>query len=307
MSTAVDDARLFASFLDPVEMVMSCEAEVPLAEVGRRAGGHGLRFPLVCDPALPLQAHITAVDYAPSSARFGPYVDNVLGMNWELLSGRVVRIGERVIKSTTGYDLLRFLLHSDGRYGRARSYVLRLRPLGGNRAGAVFRGDDEALERVRIALVRSPWIHWIDSVNLRISHSEGSDIEAEADCAAGEQAVFDGFFAEVSREAGATLSSLARAAPAGLPALSIKTTVTAATAVARRLVSENGGEARVLCVNGVVHYFPPAGRCPPSLLELASQCASDGGHMMGPWAPVAPPQEQEAVWAATLETTWKKL
>ena len=69
-----------------------------------------------------------ASGFASASSRFGPYCDNIMGMNWKLRDGHVVRIGERVVKSTTGYDLLRFLLNSDGRFGEPVDFVLRLRP-----------------------------------------------------------------------------------------------------------------------------------------------------------------------------------
>lgn len=308
MKTDSDRSRLFQPFIDATDMVMCCPADALLGDIQQEAAGHGLRFPLVCDPAWSLQAHVSAVDYAPASSRFGPYVDNVLGMNWELPSGRVVRVGERVIKSTTGYDLLRFLLHSDGRYGRARDYVLRLRPLGGGRMSATLGGDEESLDRVRSALLSTSWIHWIDAVTLYVMQSGAAVLHVDTDCAAGEEAIFEGHLDAVRREAGLTKEARSGVHPDGLPALSVKTTVPAAKGIARRLVEENGGTAAVLCMNGVVHYFPPAGRRPVSFEgRLAEQCEADGGHLMGPWAEPFRASAHEMMWSTTLETTWKNL
>ncbi len=308
MKPASAPLRLFSPFVDAIDMVMCCPADALLRDIQQAAAGHGLRFPLVCDPACSLQAHVAAVDYAPASSRFGPYVDNILGMNWELPSGRVVRIGERVIKSTTGYDLLRFLLHSDGRYGRARDYVLRLRPLGGGRVSAIFGVDRENLDSVRNAFLRTSWIHWIDAVTLCVSDSGASVLHVEADCAAGEEAIFEAYLDAVAGEEGLTKEELFGIRRDGLPALSVKTTVPAATGIARRLVEENGGTAAVLCVKGVVHYFPPVRARPISLIEhLAKQCEADGGHLMGPWAEPLRASAPELIWSTTLETAWKNL
>lgn len=310
MNTTTDASRLFSRFLDPVDMVMCCPADTPLAEINEQAAVHELRFPLVGDLGESMQSHLSAIDYAPASARFGPYVDNVLGMNWELASGHLVRIGERVIKSTTGYDLLRFLLHSDGRYGRARDYVLRLRPRCGTTVREVFRGEHEALERLRSTVLHSPWVHWLDAVNLHISPNGGTALEIETDCANGEPAILEEYFAQVARASGTAAFSRTEPRCNGLPVLSLKTTTATAPTMARQLVRNHGGTACVLCVNGVVHYFPSPGQRslpPAAVAELSAQCALDGGHIMGPWAGIATPDDQETTWARELETAWNQL
>jgi FAD/FMN-containing dehydrogenase len=310
MKAMAEDLRLFRSFLDPIDMVMCCTADTSLAEINEQAGIHGLRFPLVGDPSSSLQSHLAAIDHAPPSARFGAYVDNVLGMNWELASSRLVRIGERVIKSTTGYDLLRFLLHSDGRYGRARDYVLRLRPRGGSTVRGVFCGENETIDRVRTLLLHSPWIHWLDAVNLYVSPTDGSVLEVEADCANGEPAIFAQYFAKIGRETGAAVSARPESRYAGLPTLSLKTTVVTAPQVARRLVRDHGGSACVLCVNGVVHYFPTPNQrpLPPAAIEeLSTHCARAGGHIMGSWAGNTGSCDQEVAWAEELKAAWNQL
>ena len=309
-ATAKDPVRLFTAFFDPVDMVLCCSAEATLAGINAQAAAAGLRFPLVGDPAASLQAHVAAIDYAPASARFGPYVDNLLGMNWELPSGTLVRVGERVIKSTTGYDLQRFLLHSDGRYGRARDYVLRLRPLGGASAEAVLHGEETALEKACDLLLHSPWLHWLDAVNLVFAADRGSMLEIMADCAPGEEACFADFFRQLGYDSGCLV--LAPAAPRRrtLPPLSLKTALSEARTLGAELVRDFGGAARVLVVNGVVHYFPATpGKALPAeaLAALAKRCAAAGGHLFGPLAPVPVPSAAEARWAEELEAAWKQL
>ena len=86
-------------------------------------------------------------------------------MNWRLPSGRIARIGERVAKTTTGYDWLRFLLHSGSRFGVAVDYVVRLRPDCGFTAIALFEGTHKALHTCVSKLLHSGWMHWWDAVD----------------------------------------------------------------------------------------------------------------------------------------------
>jgi FAD/FMN-containing dehydrogenase len=310
MIAGVEAQKLFEPFLDADDMVMCCSADISLAQINAQAADFHLRFPLVWDPSASLGKHLANLEYTPHSARFGPYIDNVLGMNWEFKAGTVVRIGERVIKSTTGYDLLRFLLHSDGRYGRAVDYVLRLRPLGGATARATLSGATSAIERVYIALIRSPWIHWLDVVDLSVTATDLMSLELAADCTPGEEIVFQDYFHRISRENRTELLFKTAVFTESLPALSLKTTVSAAYGLARQLIRDHGGRARVLCVNGVVHYFPPAElRSPPegSLSKLTQQCTPEGGHLSGPWVKASVPTATEAAWANTLEAVWNRL
>jgi FAD/FMN-containing dehydrogenase len=309
-ATATEPLRLFSPFFDPVDLVLCCSAEATVAEINARVAPAGLRFPLVGDPAASLRAHVTAVDYASGAARFGPYVDNILGMNWELPSGTLIRVGERVIKSTTGYDLQRFLLHSDGRYGRARDYVLRLRPLGGATAEAVLHGDEAALEKACALILHSPWLHWLDAVDLVIAADRGAGLEITADCAPGEEACFAEFFRQLGHDSGCTVLSPAAPRRRSLPALSLKTTLSEARTLGSELARDFGGTARVLVVNGVVHYFPvaPAQEIPAkALAALAQRCIALGGHLSGPLAPTPMLSPAEARWAEELEAAWKQL
>lgn len=309
-TTTASPTRLFGPFIDATDMVMGVAADEPLREINHRMAPHRLHFPLVCDPARTLREHLAAIDYAPHSARFGAYVDNVLGMNWRLPSGAVVRIGERVIKSTTGFDLLRFLLHSDGRYGRAEDYVIRLRPLGQETARVHIHGLPDALRQFRRRLLRSPWIHWLDAVDLHLSRSGGPFLQIEASGAAGEAAIFNGFLADLAKQ---FQLSARPASPTPidhlLPQLTLKATVTSVEDLVRSLIEQYGGTARVLCVNATAHYFPPP-ELPAAeldLRDLRERCEADGGHLFGLRAPAPAPRVEEAAWAHVLETAWKSL
>ena len=117
--------RLFEPFFDTIDATVLIPSDLPLHQIPSLTNAR-LRFPLQLEPYASLLDHLRASDHAPASGRFGAFCDNVLGMNWLLPDGRRVRIGERVVKSTTGYDWFRFLLHTDGRFGHPIDYVIRL-------------------------------------------------------------------------------------------------------------------------------------------------------------------------------------
>lgn len=307
---AADASRLFEPFLDAIDMVCCCPATTTLAEVNRMAQHHGLRFPLLLDADAPLLEHMAAAEFAPGSARFGPWADNVLGMNWTLPSGHAVRAGERVVKSSTGYDLLRFLLHSDGRYGRAREYVLRLRPAAGETFGARFSGPAESIDAARRFLLGSSWNHWIDAIDLVLIAAADPFLELTVDCIPGERAAFAAMLGAAARAAGAEWRETPAPPPPGLPAFTVKTTVSEAPVLAAKIVQTLGGHARVLALNGAVLAYPdPAAEAanPAFWRELREACAAAGGHLSGRAAPPAAPDPAEAVWAAELETAWSRL
>jgi hypothetical protein len=297
--------RLFEEFFDPVDMIACFPADTPLAEVNRRAAEHGLRFPLFTDPARTLAEHFAVLDYAPASARFGAITDNVTGMNWQLPGGRRVRVGERVIKSATGYDLQRFLLHVDGRYGQATDYVLRLRPVGGEVTRGQFAGGAETLEKVRQELRRSSWNHWIDSVVLVIAEQTEPRLEVSVDCLDGESAIFREFFQSLAESAGAGFVPSAESPEPFLPAFSVKCVRRQVAEVASLCVERLGGSARGLVISGAVLVNPVREIDPELIRELRETVEPHGGHLLGLDQPEL--SDSEGGWAQTLEDLWSNL
>jgi FAD/FMN-containing dehydrogenase len=296
--------RLFSPFLDPVDGTACVPAGAKAADIKKLAAPEGLRFPLLLDPDAPLADQLEVATHAPASHRFGPFCDNILGMNWQLPSGRVARIGERVVKSTTGYDWLRFLLHSASRFGKPLDYVLRLRPECGFDLLAEFQGN--ASQKVVHQLLQSGWHHWWESVN-HVCHSDGSErvrvhihgLPQEADL----------FEAELRRVAQITQSELilqsGTAPPAEpLPDLSIKTTPDRVAHLLHSLAAE-GLNCTGYCYNGVVHArFDDPSRAiglNPSVLALAHAALALGGDWHSRHLPPNKPSEPEAGWITSLE------
>jgi FAD/FMN-containing dehydrogenase len=301
---AKDGSRLFTPFFDEIDMIGSFDAEMTLGEVNRIAGEHGLCFPLVLDPDASIAAHMAAAEFAPASARFGAYVDNLPGMNWELPGGQRMRLGERVVKSTTGYDLFRFLLHSEGRYGRATEYVLRLRPASAETLTGKFEG--ETLRDVVRAISRSIWSHWIDRIEW-VTNGVASHLEISAGVLPGESGIFEEYFLKIAKTSGSSWSTTEASPLPGLPSWTIKCLPSDACSLAADCATATGGAARALPTAGVVLVYPESAAAPVFIDALRQRVEQIGGHLFGQQIPPRNPSEEEARWTTRLEEEWRTL
>jgi len=296
--------RLFEPFLDPVDAVLCVPADSHATAIEQEALPHGLRFPLFLDRTTPLCEQVASSPFAPASSRYGPFCDNITGMNWEMPDGRRVRVGERVVKSTTGYDLLRFLLGSGGRYGRATDYVLRLRPACDT--SLIFRlgGEIEALRFAISTLLRSSWMHWFDSVDFVVEKAPFLRIAVH--CPAEESPVYWNFLSGVIAAFALSMEASPGSVSDGCPDLVIKTSPEFVIDTALDLAQHTGAKCVAFCYCGVVHVFLP-GKEKEAIGEIVSPLQSDlyaiGGHWQSRHVErfPAPP---EAAWISTLRKEW---
>ena len=91
----------------------------------------------------------------PLRARYGGARDNVLGLEVVTGTGRVLRIGGRVVKNVAGYDLVRLFTGSRGSLGVITSVSVRLFPRPDADVTLLFEGGEAAVlamaEGVRMA------------------------------------------------------------------------------------------------------------------------------------------------------------
>lgn len=297
--------RLFEHFMDPVDGVVCLPAQSNAPDVAKLAAPLGWRFPLWLDPMLPLQEHVRCSSHVPASSRFGPYCDNITGMNWRLPDGRTVRVGERVVKSTTGYDLLRFLLESGERYGHPLDYVLRLRPLCDASRTWHFRGERPLLTRAVPAILHSSWIHWLESLEAIVDGE--TTLRACVHCPGDEVEAFDKFFGGLAHDHGLELeASVATGFPAvGLPDFVVKTTVDRVLQTAFDLGGNPGVRCVALCSNGVVlGYVSDPGLIVQLLKPLESSLHAAGGDWRSRRFAGHSPVPPESEWLATLHKEW---
>ncbi len=300
--------RLFTPFLDAVDGTLCLPATANAAGIRLQVGESRLRFPLLLDAAATLHEQINATTHTPASCRFGPYCDNILGMNWRLPNGRIARIGERVVKTTTGYDWLRFLLHSGRRYGEPVDYVIRLRPDCGFHLNARFSGDAPALRLCVKHLLHSGWMHWWDAVDF-LAEGAALSVRVAIHCPAAEAPIFESELARIAYEAGAVLALDHGAQPSldGLPDVVVKTTPDRALAFVQTIAPQVS-RCIALCYSGVVHLHLGgesnlAERAHSLMQPHLAALHALGGDWHSRWLPATPPTLTESQWIETLEQT----
>jgi len=86
----------------------------------------------------------------PRCLKYGVTKDYVLGLTVVLADGRILRLGGKLVKNVTGYQLIQLLVGSEGTLGVICEIVLRLLPLPRHRstAAAYFDTLDQASEAV---------------------------------------------------------------------------------------------------------------------------------------------------------------
>jgi hypothetical protein len=301
----------FTSFLDAIDGTLCLPAGARPVDVAEQIGPHALRFPLLLDPEATLEEQITATTHAPASSRFGPFCDNVLGMNWQLPDGRVLRVGERVVKTTTGYDWLRFLLHTGRRFGRPMDYVLRLRPDCGGTTTFLLNGVAERVERAARRLLADSWMHWLDAVDV-LAQGETRTLRVVVHCPSEERALFKNHLHRVAADHELLLESSPLAVPPmdGLPDAVFKATPDRVFPMATELVRSHAGvRCVVLCYSGVVHAWMPEGESSVALLaELARPHLPTLRELGGDWhsrhLPARTPSAAESAWLERLQTAF---
>ncbi len=305
----------FAPFFDEIDGTLCGSATLTAAGLREAVGAAAFRFPLLLDDQATLWEQVRASGYASASSRFGSYCDNISGMNWRFPDGRILRIGERVVKSTTGYDLFRFLLNSNGRFGEPTDFVLRLRPDCGQ--SGVFRlsGSVETVNMAARQLLATCWIHWFDSVDVLLQPgTEQAELRISLNCPAEEWGVYLTTVEGLCREHGLLLNSEPQhgLVPDGLPDVMLKTTPDRAVELGRHVGQRYGMRVVVIAGHGVVHGYVVSGddkglpqRVRECVTELNEGLAEHGGDWQSRHLSRGAASGVEAVWLEVLEKAWE--
>jgi glycolate oxidase subunit GlcD len=298
-------SRCFVPFLDEIDGILCLPATATAADINAQAAVHKLRYPLLLDANATLREHVDATGYTPASSRFGPFCDNIVGMNWKLPNGHIVRIGERVVKTTTGYDLFRFFLCSGNRFGEPIDYVIRLRPDCGVTSIYWLDGAADSVSRAVPLLLKNNWMHWFDSIDL-LADGNTHRLRIVINCPAEESPVVDSFLSKFASSQSLTLKSEPNvAAPLdGLPDFAFKSSPEYVVALTHSLATA-GVRCVTLCYNGVIHGYLPEGtgqsdRIRTLVTQYAQQLESIGGDWQSRHLPPPAPSALETGWITRL-------
>ena len=299
-------SRCFVPFLDEIDGVVCLSADATATQIQSLAAPHKLRFPLLVDGQATLRDQVESTGFAPASSRFGPYCDNIVGMNWKLPNGHVVRIGERVVKTTTGYDMFRFLLSSGRRFGEPVDYVLRLRPDCGVTSVYELTGSPDAVVGTVPLLLKNCWMHWFDAIDF-MADLASPRLRIALNCPADEVAVAEAYLSALAKAQGLVVRS-DRDVPLpmdGCPDFVFKTSPEFVVKLARDIAA-GGIHCVALCYNGVLHGYIPEGadkldRIRTLIRERSRELESVGGDWHSRHLPDTAPSDLEALWIKTLE------
>ena len=132
----------------------------------------GLFFPVDPGANATLGGMVSTRASGTTTIRYGAMTRNVLALQLVLADGRTVRIGTRAAKSSTGYDLVRLLVGSEGTLGVITEITLRLYGIPETTVGATcvfpaLRGAVDAVVEIIQSGASVSRIEFLDELQVR--------------------------------------------------------------------------------------------------------------------------------------------
>ncbi|MBI3184870.1 MAG: FAD-binding protein [Myxococcales bacterium] len=117
--------------ISPEDLIAVVEPGVITGELMKAVEARGLFYPP--DPAsldsCTIGGNVAENAGGPRALKYGVTRDYVLGLEWVLPDGRLIRAGRRTIKGVAGYDLVGLFVGSEGTLGVSTEVTLQLIPL----------------------------------------------------------------------------------------------------------------------------------------------------------------------------------
>jgi glycolate oxidase FAD binding subunit len=186
---------------EPNDLTISVEAGLPWSELQQMLAAHGQMVAI--DP--PFDAHATVGGVVatnssgPMRRAFGTARDQVIGMSFATVAGKIVKSGGMVVKNVAGLDMAKLMIGSFGTLAVVTSVNFRVHALPPETRTFLFAFPDlEAAIHVRDSLIRSMLQpHAIDLINPPAAVRLGFRGYLLAVRAAGSRAVLDRYAREL--------------------------------------------------------------------------------------------------------------
>jgi D-lactate dehydrogenase (cytochrome) len=136
----------------------------------------GLFFPVDPGANATLGGMVSTRASGTTTVRYDAMTRNVLALQVVLADGRIVRVGTRAAKSSTGYDLVRLLVGSEGTLGVITEITLRLYGIPETTVGATcwfasLRGAVDAVVEIIQSGASVSRIEFLDELQVRACNS----------------------------------------------------------------------------------------------------------------------------------------
>ena len=146
---------------EPSEYTFTAYAGTTLLDIEPALQEHGQYLPFeppLVEAGATLGGMIAAGLNGPGAFRFGGLRDFILGVRFLTADGRLLRAGGKVVKNAAGFDVPKFHVGSQGRWGMLVEATFKVfpRPPISKTLRAVFASIDAALAKV-CQWTRAPW------------------------------------------------------------------------------------------------------------------------------------------------------
>ncbi|MBN1271021.1 MAG: FAD-binding oxidoreductase [Candidatus Aminicenantes bacterium] len=144
--------------IDKDSQMAVVEAGVTLMEFSRAVEDEGLYFPPHPGDESAFIGGLIATNAGGSRAvKYGVIRHYICGLEVVLPTGKIIRLGGKLIKSSTGYSLLNLMIGSEGTLGVITEAVIRLLPFPGAIRTLIipYHGLEEAIETVPLLLKKN--------------------------------------------------------------------------------------------------------------------------------------------------------
>jgi D-lactate dehydrogenase (cytochrome) len=158
--------------VNPADMDCVVQPGVTREQLNSYLRDTGLFFPVDPGANATLGGMVATRASGTTTIRYGAMTRNVLALQVVLADGRIVRVGTRAAKSSTGYDLVRLLVGSEGTLGVTTEIALRLYGIPETTIGATctfpaLRGAVDAVVEIIQSGASVSRIEFLDELQVR--------------------------------------------------------------------------------------------------------------------------------------------